>query len=189
MLYTQPFTKRCISYKNLIMTKKILTMAALIAAFTFTACNKDNDNNCPDDFTGDLTTLEATLVGDWKLVSITATDAVDLTNDNENNPSTDIYSQSSDCAVDVAYTFNNDRTFAFKEGKTVADCQNSSTTGGTWKFEANQLSIITTCYLQSMAINLQADNGVFSITNSILVTEVNGNKVQTNVTYTYQLQV
>ena len=90
-----------------------LILFSLLTAVTFVGCNSDSgDINCVDDFTGALDTSEEDFVGTWSLTAITADQAVDITDDNEDNASQDIYMQYEECQQDAVYNFESGRTYS-----------------------------------------------------------------------------
>lgn len=168
--------------RNAFMIGAWVLMAGIISS-----CNSDNDVDCPEDFTGELTTGEEVLVGTWVLSAITADEEIDLTDDDEDNPSTDFYAQYSDCQRDASYTFNSDRTYEYEQGQNAEDCQNKTALEGTWKLVSANLSLIGGCSLQNTDIEFNVNGTEFSFTNDYDVRDVGGLVKPVEITFTYSL--
>ncbi len=168
--------------RNAFMIGAWVLMAGIISS-----CNSDNDVDCPEDFTGELTTGEEVLVGTWVLSAITADEEIDLTDDDEDNPSTDFYAQYSDCQRDASYTFNSDRTYEYEQGQNAEDCQNKTALEGTWKLVSANLSLIGGCSLQNTDIEFNVNGTEFSFTNDYDVRDVDGIVSSVEITFTYSL--
>ncbi len=158
---------------------------ALVMGLMFSGCS-DDDDNCIDDFTGPLTASETLLVGEWRLSGITSSVAVDLTDDDVENPLTDIYAQYTDCQKDAGYAFMEDRDYKFEQGTTEANCENKVITSGTWQYTADQISFITSCTVLSMPITFTNANTSFqSVSPKLLIKDVTGQIVEADVTFVY----
>ncbi|UNY99830.1 DUF5004 domain-containing protein [Zhouia spongiae] len=169
--------------------KTVSLLSLLMLGGVMLSCNSNDDVSCPEDFTGELTASEGTLVGDWSLSAIVAEEEVDLTDDEEDNPSTDIYAQQSDCQNDASYTFGTDRSFTFQQGNNAEECSNKGKVEGSWKLEGEQLSQVYYCSLQTANIDVDAENNSISFTNTVKITDVSGKVVETTITYTYTKQL
>src|SRR5699024_11429066 len=55
-------------------------------------------------------------------LAVVADQEVDLTDDDEENPSTDIFAQQSACEKDEQYVFDADRTFEYSKSNNAEDC-------------------------------------------------------------------
>lgn len=151
------------------------------------SCNSDNDVDCPEDFTGELATEEEKMVGTWVLSAITADEEIDLTDDGEDNPSTDFFTQYSDCDKDASYTFNSDRTYEYAQGQNAEECQNKGTFDGTWRLASANLNLVSGCSLQSTNIEFSVNENQFSFSDTFNVTDVSGLVKSTEITFTYTL--
>ena len=151
----------------------------------FIGCNSDNTINCPENFTGALAQDEEKLTGDWTLSAITSDQEIDLTDDQEDNPDKDIYAQYSECQKDGAYSFESDRKYTFRQGEKITDCQNKSSSEGSWKLTSGTLSLTGACNVQSFMINFNEDNSEFSFSDDFNVLDIDGTNVQTKITFTY----
>lgn len=165
------------------MKREILIFGAMFG-FLF-SCNSDDGNNCPEDFTGELTESEEKLVGEWRLSAITSDEEIDLTDDDEENPSTDLYAQYSDCQKDAGYVFNNDRSYTFEQGQNGADCNNKAILEGSWQLTDSSLSLVGTCSLQDTDIDFNEDDSVFTLSGTFNVTDVEGKIVQAELSFSY----
>lgn len=151
------------------------------------SCSSDEGTQCPPDFTGELTTNEEKLVGEWELSAIVAGEALDLTDDQVDNPSTNLYNQYTDCQQDAFYTFGSQRTFSYEEGQNAQDCSNKVQTSGTWELASNTLRIKASCNIQSTTVEFNAENTEFSFADTFNVTDVSGTTRQTTIAFTYTL--
>lgn len=151
-------------------------------------CTTDNSVECPEDYTGALVSDEEKMVGEWVLTAIVAETAVDLTDDGEDNPSTDIFDQYSDCQRDGAYTFGEDRVYTFKQGLKAEGCEGTVDLSGTWQLAGSTLGLVGACVEQNLVIELNEDDTEFVFKENFNITDVSGNIVQTEVSFTYSLQ-
>ncbi len=168
------------------MKKQKLAAVVLFAALTgmFVSCN-DDDNQCIPDYTGALSADETAFAGEWHLTAIESSEAIDLTDDDEDNPSTDIYAQQSECENDLQYDFNTDRTYTYSVGKNAEDCETSGTIKGTWKFGGSTLGMITSCLESVVDLDINAERTTFSFTTDNFYTKENGQRIEIEVTHTY----
>lgn len=151
----------------------------------FWNCSSDDGPVCAEDYTGELTEVEAVLEGTWVLTAVESSVAVDLTDDEEENPIKDIFIQSTDCQNDAIYNFNTDRSFTFKQGLTAADCNQKSDITGTWQLQGNVLSFSSTCTIFNSQIELNDDDTNFETVSVVNLRDVYNKVVQAEVTYTY----
>lgn len=160
---------------------------ALVMGLVFSGCS-DDDDNCIEDYTGTLTASETLLVGVWNLSGITSSKAVDLTDDDVVNASTDIYAQYTECQKDAAYTFVEDRDYKFTQGTTAANCENKVMTSGTWQYAADQINFNSSCTILSMPITFTNANTSFqSVSSKLLIKDVTGQVVEADVTFIYSM--
>lgn len=148
-------------------------------------CSTDNSIECPEDFTGSLVEEENNLLGTWQLSAIVAGEEVDLTDDNEENPDTDIYVQYTACEKDTEYTFGPGRAYEYSQAANESECSNMVNITGTWKLANGALGLVGNCSVQNMNVVLNDDKSAFSVTSNYTITDVNGVSVQTDVTFTY----
>src|SRR5690606_5529833 len=127
------------------MKTKIIVIAIATMGLILTSCNSDDDNNCLPDYTGELLEAEEKLVGTWTLTGIEAEDEIDLTDDDTENPSTNLFAQVSDCEKDLIYTFDDARVMKFMVGTTATDCDNETESTSSWKLTGNRLYFVNTC--------------------------------------------
>lgn len=162
-----------------------MMIAIATMGILFTSCNSDDDNSCIPDYTGELLAAEEKLVGTWVLTAIVAEDEVDITDDETENPSTNLFAQYSDCEKDAFYTFDADREMNFMVGTTATDCDNETETTGSWKLEGNRISFISTCLEFFMDVAFTGDDSAFSIETEAQITDVEGDQINTTVIYVY----
>ena len=168
--------------KQIVMIYGIIMISLLIFG-----CSTDNESqNCSIPLTGDLTSIESSLVGNWVLTTMVSENEIDLTDDDVNNPNTNIFEQFSECERDVIYSFNSDRQFSFKQGYTAALCNNKEAVDGTWKFSQNQLTLVVGCATQSIAIILNSNISSFTFEGNYSFQDINGLTLSTKVTSTYE---
>jgi len=117
------------------MNKTILLLGKLmLVGLLMLGCSTDNGSNCPEALTGELTLDELDFVGTWVFTDLVSEKEVDLTDDNVDNPSTDIFSQLEACDKDVDYVFRSDRTYTVRQEYNAQDCDNKLSFDGTWKY-------------------------------------------------------
>ena len=148
-------------------------------------CNVNNEPiDCPSPLTGNLLESELQLVGTWKISGITSDIEVDITNDSENNPSTDFFSQSDDCTKDAIYTFNENRTYTYETGSETDGCI-KNTASGTWQLSQEDLVLVVSCGSIGYDITFNEDGSQFSYTLSLDVQEVNAVVTRASITFTF----
>ncbi|XCF05230.1 DUF5004 domain-containing protein [Tamlana crocina] len=170
------------------MRKPILLVKSLIAAgVLFVSCdNSSDDIQCPEAISGELSATETTFTGTWTLQSIVAEDEIDLTDDDTDNPSTDIYGQFTDCEKDLVYEFGNDRSYTYSLGKTATGCNNENEVSGTWELsETGTLRFVGNCTSQALAIDVNDENTAFTFEGTYNFTDVNGTTISTKTSFTY----
>ncbi|MEC3965302.1 DUF5004 domain-containing protein [Flagellimonas halotolerans] len=151
------------------------------------SCTSDDGVECAEDFTGDLSANEQKLVGEWVLSGIVAAKELDLTDDNTDNPSTDLFAQYAECKKDASYTFGEDRSYAYELGKYEEDCEYIAASTGTWELASQNLSLVSSCSLQTTVLEFNEDSSQFTFSEIYSVTEVTGTVVQTRIDFTYSL--
>ena len=170
------------------MKRFIFSMSILfMISGCIVSCSTEGTDNCPEDFTGALTTNEEKLVGTWQLTAIDAEDAVDISDDDTENPSTDLFAQYSDCQKDADYTFGSDRSYTYTQGQNETDCPNKAALGGSWQISSNTLRFVYACNVQNLVIIFNGDETEFSFSDNFTITDVDGNNVVTDITFTYSL--
>ncbi|WP_147676607.1 DUF5004 domain-containing protein [Algibacter pacificus] len=171
------------------MKKRILLVKSLmVCSLLFVSCSDNNDDiTCPEAITGELTSTEIDFVGEWTLKSMVSEDEIDLTDDDIENPSTDLFSQYTDCAKDIIYNFGENREYTFTTGSSAVDCVNAQEIEGTWALSENaELKTVYNCSTQFTQIEMNDDNTAFSTENSLQYIDVEGNTIITTTTFTYE---
>jgi len=170
------------------MKKRILLVKSLmLCSLLFVSCDDDNEISCPEALTGELSTTEVNFVGTWNLKSIVAEDAVDLTDDDIDNASTDLFDQYTDCQKDIEYSFSDNRDYNFRAGLLATDCENTQNIEGTWALNENsELMIVFSCASQLVDIDVNDESTAFSTEGNFQYIDVNGNTVSTTTTFTYE---
>jgi len=163
----------------------IVLMGVFALGSLFMGCSTDDTIECPADFEGALTEEENNLIGTWELTAILADKEVDITNDNEENPTTDIFIQYSDCEKDAVYTFGPGRPYEFSQGENASSCSNKVIIDGTWKLSSGSLVLVGNCSSQNLNIVFNTEKSDFSVSSSYNITDVKGVTIQTNVKFTY----
>ena len=148
------------------------------------ACNSSNDNflECVV-YEGPLDAIETPFVGTWSLTAIESNQAVDLTDDDEDNPLTDIFVQSSDCENDAVYTFLDSRNYKFEQGLSVQGCTKTVINTGTWKYSTDLLQISNECLNYNLEITLNETE--FAFENNVTIVDIEGRTSSAKFTYTY----
>lgn len=155
------------------------------AALIFHGCGIESDPlECPPQFTGELGEDETKLVGQWMATMAISDVELDLTNDEIDNPSVDIFSQYSECAQDAIFNFNVNRIYSYDIGTMTSGCT-ESTTQGTWKLSSNALFLIVSCGSVTYNLSFNDELSQFEYTNEIDVQEVNGIITPARVTFTF----
>lgn len=167
---------------NLIM-KSLLVMGALFMV----SCNNDDGFTCPEPLVGELNATETEFSGTWEFVAMVADDAIDLTNDNTDNPSTDIFAQQKACDRDLVYDFMDNRDYSLKQGYVADDCNNKQSLTGTWSLTAEKtLSFVANCSSQTTQIVINDTGDTFSFVTTLNFQDVNGAVKTSKVTYSYK---
>ncbi len=164
----------------------ILMLLLTIISVSSIGCSSSSDdsNQCSQDFEGALSSSEEIMVGKWVLTSATSDEEIDLTNDNEDNPSTNIYAQYSDCQKDSFYVFDNDRVMEFIVDS-ESTCNFHQEINATWELQEDILSFYTNCLLIKLKINLATDNSAFTTTSYVNIIDVNNVTTATTIVLTY----
>ncbi|WP_405291946.1 DUF5004 domain-containing protein [Algibacter sp. Ld11] len=170
------------------MRKSILLVKSfMVFSLLFVSCNDDDSDgvNCADSLTGELTAFEMNFTGSWVLTGIVAEDEIDLTDDGEDNPNTDLFSQYGDCEKDIVYSFEEDRAYSFLAGA-ADDCDSSQETLGTWKLsDTDVLTVVSNCFSQVSQIEVSDDFTEFNSEGNINYVDVNGETITSKTTFTY----
>lgn len=172
-------------FKKMRKLNVVMKSLMVVGALFLVSCNTDDGISCPEALTGELDAAETEFSGDWTLTALEADDAVDITDDDTDNPTKDIFAQYTECQSDLVYEFMDDRNYAFKQGYVAADCEGKGTFTGTWALTANVLTLVSNCASQRVDIEMNADKDVFSYDTNVNVRDVNGAVKTTKVTYTY----
>lgn len=162
----------------------VLTIAFL--GISAISCNSDDDSFCAEDFTGALTDHEKTLEGEWELSAITSDEEIDLTDDDVDNPSEDIFGQQTDCQNDVSYTFASSRAYTLQQGTRVAGCDNEFSTSGTWNLVGDEIGLVDNCTLQILEVAIDdEEEPSFSFLVDQNIKDVDGKITQVKLIITY----
>lgn len=173
------------------MKKSILIIKSLflVVALSIFSCNTDDDIKCPDALTGELSAAETQFSGSWKLVAMEADEAIDLTDDNADNPSTDLFAQYNACDRDLEYNFMNDRNLVYRQGYSAVDCANKLTFSGTWNLIGNDLTLVANCASQRITIETNAEGDQYSYDVTLQFRDVNGAQKTSKVKFTFEKMV
>ncbi|WP_163518381.1 DUF5004 domain-containing protein [Gelidibacter japonicus] len=173
------------------MKKSILIIKSLflVVALSIFSCNTDDDIKCPEPLTGELSEAETGFSGSWKLVAMEADEAIDLTDDNADNASTDLFAQYKACDRDLVYNFMNDRSLVYRQGYLAADCANKLTFSGTWNLIGNDLTIVANCASQRITIETNAEEDQYSYDVTLEFRDVNGSVKSSKVKFTFEKMV
>ncbi|AUS04029.1 DUF5004 domain-containing protein [Pseudotamlana carrageenivorans] len=172
--------------KSILSVKSILSLC-LIGSLIFSCDNNDDDIVCQEALTGELTEHETALVGEWTLKSIISDEEIDLTDDDEDNASKDIFSQYDECLQDSVYNFESDRAFTYELGKNAADCKEQQEFDGTWKLnEDHMLILVSNCVESRTSIEIDEESTEFSVESTVIFTDVNDEKMTLTITTTYE---
>ncbi|WP_166963479.1 DUF5004 domain-containing protein [Yeosuana marina] len=166
--------------KSIVFVKTIM-----VASLLFVGCSNDNSPNCPQALTGELDATETAFVGDWSFMGMVSEKEIDLTDDNEDNPSTNIYDQFEECQQDLIYSFENDRSYSLKQGYVATNCTNKVQLNGTWKLTGGVLSFVTNCSTNYLNIEFNNDKTEFTFEETYKFVDVDGQIITSKVTFTY----
>lgn len=165
----------------------LLVKTLMLFGILAVSCDDNNEYKCPEAFTGALTETETNFSGLWVLKSIVAEDAIDLTEDDIDNPSTDIFNQFTECQRDAAYDFNSDRSYSFLSGTIASNCSNEQTISGTWELNPSSvLTLVSNCAKQSTIIEVNETNTEFTIETTYNFIDVNDIGMTLETTSTYE---
>ncbi len=167
--------------KKSIVFVKIIMITSLL----FMGCSNDSGPDCPEALTGTLDATETAFVGDWSFIGMVSEDEIDLTDDNEDNPSTNIYDQFEDCQKDLVYSFSNDRSYTLKQGFVATNCTNKAQLNGTWKLAGGVLNFVANCSTSYLNIEFNNDKTEFTFEETYRFVDVNGQIITSKVTFTY----
>ncbi|GAA3596683.1 DUF5004 domain-containing protein [Flavivirga amylovorans] len=167
------------------MKTNALVPILMAIALLIVGCN-DDDSNCAQDLTGELSNNETAFAHKWVLAEIVSDKEIDLTDDSEDNPSTNLFEQYGACEKDAFYNFNNDRSYTFEQGVTASNCSNKQTSTGTWKLTNNTLlTLVSFCSTREITIEINTDGNSFLIEDNFNITDVKGNRISSKITFTY----
>lgn len=165
----------------------IIKSLTVIMALFIVSCNDDNSMDCPQTLLGPLSALETRFSGTWKLTGMLAEEAVDITDDGEDNPSKDIFSQYTECQRDLVYNFNSDRNYIFKQGYSDSGCNPRYELSGTWNLsEENFLTFVANCTLETIQISLNDAGNTFWFESPMEYKDESGLIKSTKVIFTYK---
>ncbi len=168
------------------MKKKNALIHSLVLIVLFmVSCNDDDIPNCIQDLTGELSANETAFAHKWVLAEIVSVDEIDITDDNTDNPSTNLFEQYSACERDASYSFDNDRDYTFQQGEMAPNCDNKQSSTGTWKLTGNRLTLVSFCNLREIELEINDDDTSFFIEDVFDFTDVNSKVVRTKVKFTY----
>lgn len=171
------------------MRKSNVISIALMVVFTLfmVSCNSDDRIECPDELVGELSDAEKQFSGTWIFTGMDSEVAIDLTNDETNNPEKDIFAQYTQCDRDLVYDFNDNRSYSLKQGHAAAiDCDNKQSLTGTWSLTSgNVLTFVANCATQSIGVTFDDTGNSFSFSNVLNFVDVNNTQITSKVTFTY----
>lgn len=169
------------------MKKSILFIKTLVlvGALLMFSCNNDDGVSCPEPLIGELDASETEFAGTWEFTAMVAEEAIDITDDKTDNPSTDIYAQFPECQQDLTYTFAKNRDYVQKQGFLADECQNKQSVSGTWKLTADTLTFVAICATQSIKIDVNEAGDAFSYTAILNFQDAKAGLKTTKVTFTY----
>ncbi|AUP80064.1 DUF5004 domain-containing protein [Flavivirga eckloniae] len=168
------------------MKKTYALMSSLIViTLLFVSCS-DDDPKCIEDLTGELSNSETAFAHKWDLAEIVSEKEIDLTDDNVDNPSKNLYEQYSECQKDAFFNFKSDRSYTSEQGTTASNCSNKRTSTGTWKLVDNTiLTLVDFCSSRTISIELNEDKTAFFTEEDFIFTDVKGNRITSKIKFTY----
>lgn len=180
-------TSRECNLNNIKLMKKIVLASSLVVMnLLCVGCDLGDESSCPEPFTGELSAAESVFVGTWILTDMVADEEIDLTDDDVENPSTEIFQQLSECKQDVVYSFESDRAFNVKQSYNVPNCEIKGIVEGTWKATAGQITTISQCQTLTIAIEMNTEQTIFTTESNFQFSDVRGFIINSAVTLTYE---
>jgi hypothetical protein len=177
------------NYKNMRKLNVIMKSLMMMTALVLVSCNNDDGIECPEALTGELSATETEFSGSWEFTGLVSVEAVDITDDNTANPSTNIYAQYTDCQQDLVYDFMNNRNYAFKQGYVADDCEGKQTLTGTWKLTGKVLTFVANCASQNIEIEMSDAGDSFTYESIVNIRDVNNSIKTSKVTFTFEKAV
>lgn len=173
--------------KSILVMKCLMVMGALFVV----SCDTDDTIKCTDPLTGEMSAEETEFTGIWKVVAMEANDALDITDDDISNPSTDVFAQFSDCERDLVYEFNGDRNYAQEQGYNAALCKNKDAIAGTWSLtksglNEDVLNFVANCNSLELKIEINDLRDAFTYKSNVRFQDVNGVFKFVSVKFTYE---
>jgi hypothetical protein len=165
---------------------KLIASSVMLMSLLMVSCSLNDGSSCPEALTGELSLTESEFVGTWVLTNMVSEEEVDLTDDDVENPSIEIFQQLPDCQKDVVYDFESDRKFIVKQEYNATDCQNKLTFEGTWKLTDTELTFVSQCSSQAIDVVVNDDSTVFTLEDTYFFNDVYGFVISTTVTLTYE---
>lgn len=165
---------------------KHMLWMAVAGVLLFSGCTPDNEFECPEPYTGALTADEEKYAGIWQLTALKGDFAVDLTDDETDNASTDYFSQLNECAQQARYVFADDRKMGYYASNFVEEvCEEELYFSGTWKATEGVVNVVAGCATANFNLKLDEGASSFSYTTYEQVTNFQGDGIPTQVTYTF----
>ncbi|WP_224488008.1 DUF5004 domain-containing protein [Robertkochia flava] len=158
----------------------------LFFCMIFSGCSKDEGPGCPEDFSGPLSAGEEVMPGMWQLSGLVGAVPMDLTDDDIDNPDTDLFAQLGDCAKNARYTFDANRSASYYASVTEGDaCSEKLLFDGTWKLDAGTLYLNAGCFNMQAALDFMDNNQSFAFSVEEIVRDYREREVLMEVTYIF----
>ena len=170
------------------MLKTVLRFVILLLLCS--GCAKDDDGAaCPEDFSGALQEEEKVLPSVWVLSAVEGTVAIDLTDDQTDNPDTDLFAQLGQCEQNARYIFKEDRSASYYASEQEnLDCTEKILFDGTWKLENEVLYLNAGCFNMQAALTFDELFMTFSFAVEEIVRDYRDKEVNMVVTYFFTRQ-
>lgn len=167
------------------MMKNMLWMAVAGVLF-LSGCNTNDEMECPQPISGPLSATEQTVSGNWVLTALEGSFAIDLTDDDTDNASTNLLGQLSDCRQIARYEFNADREMNYIIADEVEEvCEEELVFSGTWKSDGEVMTVVVGCATARFAIVEEEGVKTISYNTYEQVFNFQGETIPMQVFYTY----
>lgn len=161
-------------------------LTAIAGVFLLSGCTSDDSTSCPEPYTGPLTAEEENLSDTWVLTGLEGAIEIDLTDDDTDNPATDILAQLDECVSNARYEFGADRVGSYYASELVNDtCEDRLLFQGSWRFEDSVIHVNAGCAALRLEVSFDEETGNFSYVTYENVRNYKDQVIPMEVTYIF----